>query len=60
MDPVKVRHHINSLTRKHDMLDDEIKKGYANYNSDFDLEKKKKEKLHLKDEIEKLKRLIKL
>lgn len=58
MDPVKIRHHIDSLKRKHELLDEEIKQGFTNYKSDFDIEKKKKEKLQLKDEIEKLTRMI--
>lgn len=53
MDTDKVRNHIETLKKKHSILDKEIQEGYKNYINDIMLEKMKKEKLALKDEIEK-------
>lgn len=58
MDTDKIRHHINTLKKKHSVLDKEIKEDYKNYVSDQVLEVKKKEKLALKDEIEKYLRTL--
>jgi hypothetical protein len=57
----KLENHIKHLQEKHDALDEEIIKEFANYTSDVEIENLKKEKLHLKDEIEKFKhQLLKL
>lgn len=58
MDNDKVRHHIESLKKKHSILDKEIQEGYDHYLNDLMLEKMKKEKLALKDEIEKFIRTL--
>lgn len=49
----KITYHIEVLKQKHDELDRAIKDDYKNYVDDMIIEKKKKEKLALKDEIEK-------
>jgi hypothetical protein len=54
MDRLKVEHHIKHLQEKHDDLDKRITPSSA----DFIVRVLKKEKLHLKDEIEKLKKQI--
>lgn len=54
----KISHHIEVLKQKHELLDKEIVEDYKNYVSDMVIEKKKKEKLALKDEIEKFIRQI--
>jgi len=51
---LKVEHHIKHLQEKHDDLDKRITPSMA----DFIVRVLKKEKLHLKDEIEKLKKQI--
>jgi hypothetical protein len=52
----KLEHHISHLQKKHDILDEEISKKEALHENVTSL---KKEKLHLKDEIEKFKIKIK-
>ena len=47
---------IESLIRKHKDLDNEIKLCYSRYIDDPMLIKMKKEKLHIKEQIEKLKK----
>lgn len=51
MDRLKVEHHIKHLQEKHDELDKRLKPDTP----DFISRVIKKEKLHLKDEIERLK-----
>lgn len=58
MDVEKIKHHIETLKKRHGELDKEIIEDYKNYVSDYVLETKKKEKLALKDEIEKFIRTI--
>lgn len=48
----KLNNHIKHLQEKHDKLDKEIQDMYVDCVSDLVLEKAKKEKLRLKDEIE--------
>lgn len=55
----KLEHHMKALQEKHDILDKEIKDAYMDNVSDLIVEKMKKEKLKLKDEIESLKKKIK-
>lgn len=52
----KLEHHIAHLQEKHDKLDHEISKLESLHEKVTDL---KKEKLHLKDEIEKFKIKVK-
>ena len=51
MDRLKVEHHIKHLQEKHDELDKRLKPDTP----DFISRVIKKEKLHLKDEIERMK-----
>ena len=55
----KLEHHMKALQEKHDILDKEIKDAYMDNVSDLIVEKMKKEKLKLKDEIESPKKKIK-
>lgn len=50
----KLQHHIRHLQEKHDDLDKKIEKEYAAYGDDLVVTAFKKEKLELKDEIEKM------
>jgi hypothetical protein len=54
----KLENHIKHLQEKHDLLDVKITESYKNYKSDTEVEDLKKSKLHLRDEIEKLKHQI--
>ena len=54
MDKIKVEHHIKHLQEKHDDLDKRIRPETA----DYIVRVLKKEKLQLKDEIERLKTKI--
>lgn len=45
---------IQSLQTRHRELDEQIKVGYSKYLDDPSLNKLKQEKLHIKDQIEKL------
>lgn len=54
MDRLKVEHHIKHLQEKHDDLDKRITQTTPEYLTKV----LKKEKLHLKDEIERLKNKI--
>ena len=54
MDKTKVEHHIKHLQEKHDDLDKRLREDTADYIARVI----KKEKLQLKDEIEKLKKKI--
>jgi uncharacterized protein YdcH (DUF465 family) len=48
----KLIHHAEHLKEKHDALDRQIKELYEHHTDDLKVEKLKKEKLKLKDEIE--------
>ncbi len=52
MDKTKIEHHINHLQEKHQDIDRRLKPETSDYISRV----LKKEKLHLKDEIERLKK----
>lgn len=54
----KLEHHIKHLQEKHDKLDKEVKDMFIDGKSDLDIEKAKKQKLKLKDQIEECKRKI--
>jgi len=54
----KLEHHMKALQEKHDILDKEIKDAYMDNVGDVEVEKMKKQKLKLKDEIELCKRKI--
>jgi len=54
----KLEHHIDALQEKHDILDKEIKDACMDNVGDVEVEKMKKQKLKLKDEIELCKRKI--
>ena len=54
----KLEHHMKALQEKHDILDKEIKDAYMDNVGDVVVEKMKKQKLKLKDEIESCKRKI--
>lgn len=53
--PEKLKHHIDHLQEKHDLLDKEIKELEAHHSNHERVVEMKKEKLHLKDEIVKFK-----
>lgn len=55
----KILNHITALVEKHKVLHKEIEEAYAKFERDEVVEKMKLKKLHLKDEIEMLKRQIK-
>lgn len=54
----KLEHHIKHLEEKHDKLNKEVRDAYMDNVSDVEVEKMKKQKLKLKDEIESCKRQI--
>ena len=54
MDRTKIEHHINHLQEKHEDIDKRLRPE----TSDYIARVLKKEKLHLKDEIERLKKQI--
>jgi len=54
----KVERHMQALQEKHDLLDKEIKDAYMDNVGDLEVEKMKKQKLRLKDEIESCKKQI--
>jgi len=54
----KVERHMHALQEKHDILDKEIKDAYMDNVGDLEIEKMKKQKLRLKDEIESCKKQI--
>jgi uncharacterized protein YdcH (DUF465 family) len=54
----KLEHHIAHLQEKHDRLDKEIRDAYIDNVGDLEVEKMKKQKLRLKDEIESCKKKI--
>jgi uncharacterized protein YdcH (DUF465 family) len=53
--PEKLKHHISHLQEKHDKLDKDIRELEAHHSNHEKVVEMKKEKLHLKDEIEKFK-----
>ena len=59
MNVLKIRHHIDSLQRKHDLLDHHINQEFEHHRDQTEVNKMKKEKLHLKDEIAQLNQKIK-
>ena len=54
----KVERHMHALQEKHDILDKEIKNAYMDNVGDLEIEKMKKQKLKLRDEIESCKKQI--
>jgi uncharacterized protein YdcH (DUF465 family) len=58
MNREKLIHHVEHLKEKHDKLDKQIKELYEHHTDDLTVEKLKKEKLKLKDEIEQTNRKI--
>jgi hypothetical protein len=54
----KLERHMHALQEKHDILDKEIKDAYMDNVGDLEIEKMKKQKLRLKDEIESCKKQI--
>ncbi len=58
MDSEKIKHHISHLQKRHDELDQLIQEEYNRYQDDRLVLQLKKEKLALKDEIEKFKHQI--
>jgi uncharacterized protein YdcH (DUF465 family) len=54
----KIERHMQVLQEKHDLLDKEIKDAYIDNVGDIEVEKMKKHKLKLKDEIESCKKKI--
>jgi hypothetical protein len=60
MDREKIQHHIKHLQKKHDELDQLIQEEFNRYQDDRAVINLKKEKLILKEEIEKFKKDIDL
>ena len=54
----KLENHMKVLQEKHDLLDKEIRDAYMDNVGDVEVEKMKKQKLKMKDEIESCKRKI--
>jgi len=54
----KIEHHIKHLQEKHDELDTRIAKAISTHGDDHIIKVLKKEKLALKDEIQKFKKQI--
>ena len=50
----KIQHHIKHLQEQHDTLEDRVEKEYKAYGDDYVVSRLKKEKLELKDEIERM------
>lgn len=59
MDTLKIRHHIDKLQSRHDKLDDRITEEFGHHKDQLQLNRMKKEKLLLKDEIDLLNTRIK-
>ena len=55
----KLEHHIKHLQEQHDILDKDIADLYKNHADEYQIEKMKKQKLNLRDDIERLKQQIK-
>lgn len=60
MNREKLQNHINHLQEKHDELDRLIQEEFNRYQDDRSISNLKKEKLALKDEIEKFKKDLEL
>ena len=58
MNKEKIEHHILHLKEKHDELDNRVAKATEMHSPQFIINTLKKEKLALKDEIEKFKKQI--
>lgn len=56
--PEKIKHHISHLQEQHDLLDKEITELESHHSNHEKVVEMKKEKLRLKDEIEKFKKSI--
>jgi hypothetical protein len=54
----KIERHMKALQEKHDILDKEIKDAFMDNVGDLEIEKMKKQKLRMKDEIESCKKQI--
>ena len=54
----KLEHHQKALQEKHDILDKEIRDAFVDNVGDLEIEKMKKQKLRLRDEIESCKKRI--
>ena len=54
----KIERHMHALQEKHDILDKEIRDAFMDNLGDLEIEKMKKQKLKLKDEIESCKKQI--
>lgn len=50
----KLMHHWNQLRDKHDKLDKKIQDAYNHYDSDDSVHKMKVEKLHIKEEMDRV------
>lgn len=57
-EPDKINSHLEELYKKHRKLDDEIKDMHTHFDRDELINRKKTEKLWLKDEIFRLERLL--
>lgn len=55
MNHLKLQHHLEHLEQRHRELDKEITELYNNYDNDFYLQQLKKERLHVKEEIQAIK-----
>ena len=58
LNPEKIKHHISHLQEQHDSLDKDIVELEAHHSNHEKVVEMKKEKLRLKDEIEKFKKSI--
>ena len=58
MDKTSLEHHVKHLEEKHRELDKKIKVEHIKYGDDALVKSLKKQKLHLKDEIETFKKQI--
>lgn len=56
--PEKIKHHISHLQEQHDNLDKQIVELESHHSKHEKVVEMKKEKLHLKDEIEKFKKQL--
>jgi uncharacterized protein YdcH (DUF465 family) len=54
----KIERHMHVLQEKHDLLDKDIKDAFMDNVGDLEIEKMKKQKLKLRDEIESCKKMI--
>lgn len=50
---------LDKLKSDHKMIDNQIKELYTKFNDDYTLAKLKKQKLRIKDEINKIERMLK-